>query len=516
MTVAWLGTRGSGRTRLCGLQKCDSVRPICGPCSRAKRFEDCEYGVAGTSKVRRLEESIHQVENRIMDLERPGARNSPPPVVLQNPYTSAFTTNHPQMPIGAQTLRLALDQFSSHAPEAGFFLNQNRFRTACLRMGSGYDEPPAALLSAVCLWAACVSTSEPLASQENSFLSQTLQLATTVLSSGHRLKILYGIQTEVLLSQYFLHKGRLVEAQYHLSLAVSHVVVGGLSSIRSSRVQSPISFVQDPIEEGEHIIGFWTVFSMDKIWSPALNFASNFASGGPGAPDVDTPWPLEMDAYERNQHSQLQCINTIQRFIEDVPGDDHVGVSCLAILAKSAILYERATVVAGQWHANMSPPETDAFFKSFSELNQRIKKFRDRLPSPNSIASSTAATKPRIIMTHSVAHAATIQLNHPFVAVNPQCRELCLAACRSIIGIIRAGSLRNVGYINPILGSIWSATGQVIVEEIRRLRAVPTAAAVVADLMSAHDEIATSVAFYSRKCPFMEFQLGQFMSSTGR
>ncbi|KAJ7491065.1 hypothetical protein FB451DRAFT_1023386, partial [Mycena latifolia] len=455
--------------------RCDSVRPICGPCSRAQRFEDCEYvdGPGGISRVRQLEESIQQVQNRIMDLERP--RNTPQgSVVLQNPYRSNNAKqshiNHPPKHIDSPRL----DAFSPYACEVGFFLNQNRFRTACLHRGSGYEEPPAALLNTICLWAARLSSSEPLASQENDFLSQALKLATTTLSSNHRLKILYGIQTEVLLCQYFLHKGRLVEAQYHLSLAASHVVLGDLSSIRSARSsaapRSPIAFAQDPVEEGELIIGFWTVLSIDKIWSSVLNFPSNFASDGPS--DVDTPWPLEMEVYER----------VCGRISEP-------SVTCTG---------PRSPVPL-----DMSPSETDAFFKSFSKLNARIKKFRDSLPSPNSIASCTSAMKPRIILAHTVAHAATIQLNRPFVAINPQCMELCLAACRSIVWIIRAASLRNIAYISPIIGSIWATTGQVLVEEIKRLRTVPAATAVVADLMGAHDEIVASVALFSRTCPFM-------------
>ncbi|KAJ6606183.1 hypothetical protein DFH09DRAFT_1353389 [Mycena vulgaris] len=344
-------------------------------------------------------------------------------------------------------------------------------------------------------------------------------MATTALSSGHRLKILYGIQTEVLLCHYFLHKGRLVEAQYHLSLAVSHVVLGDLSKIRSSRgsrtPRSPISFPQNSIEEGELTIGFWTVFALDKIWSSALNFPSNFALESTS--DIDTPWPLEMEEYEGNQLlQQLQCANTVQKFIEDVPGDNRNGVSWLAILAKSAVLLERATIVSRQWRPNMSPPETGAFFKSFTKLNNRIKKFRDSLPPANSITNSSAATKPRIILALSIAHSATIQLNRTFLGVNPQCNELCLTACRSIVWIIRAVGLRNVAHINPIIGAIWVATGQVLAEEIMRMRAVPSGAAVVADLTSGYDEIVASLAFFSKNCPFMQFQLGHLRSPNGR
>ncbi|KAJ7700837.1 hypothetical protein B0H17DRAFT_1247551, partial [Mycena rosella] len=476
--------------------RCDSVRPICGPCSRAHRFEDCEYlEGGGTSKVQLLEENIHRIQSRIMDLEISGG----PPTgsgANRDPYASPGV-NYSSLNLSHSLTQpqFRLDTFAPYAHEVGFFLNQKRFRNTSLHNG---NEAPAGLLSAICLWAACVSSAEPLASQENYFLSQALPMATTFLASSHRLKILYGIQTEVLLCQYFLHKRRLLEAQYHLSLAVSHVVLGNLGSIRSAQGSGVLP--QDSIEEGELIAAFWTVFSMDRIWSSALNFLSNFASPS----DIDTPWPLETEEYERNHlPQQPQSDNTVQRFIEDVPGTDHDGLSCLAILAKSAILHERATNVAQQWRSDMSPPETTAFFQSFTKLNNRIKKFRDSLPGPNALASCTIAMKPRMILAHSVAHAATIQLNRPFVAANPQCRELCMKACQSIVRIIRAAGLRHMKYIDPIVGSIWSATGQVLLEEIRRLHTVPTAAAVVADLMGAYDAIVASAALFSRKCPFM-------------
>jgi hypothetical protein len=151
----------------------------------------------------------------------------------------------------------------------------------------------------------------------------------------------------------------------------------------------------------------------------------------------------------------------------------------------------------------MTPTETTAFLKPFMKLNKRIEKFRDGLPPPNSITGCTSAAKPRIILVHTIAHAATIQLNRTFIAVNPRCRELCLTACWSIVWIIRTASLRDVAYMNPIIGSLWSATSQILTQEITRLRAIPNAATMVADLMGAKDDIGANVAFFARNCPFM-------------
>ncbi|KAJ7253321.1 hypothetical protein B0H12DRAFT_594022 [Mycena haematopus] len=495
-------------------QRCDSQRPICGPCRRAERFEDCEYEDSGTSNVEKLEQSVFQIQSRIMELE---SRARPPSLMLNSPYSRGLTNvepgssrqshSQPQIHnssrnvlngIPSQTLQLALDAFAPYAHQVGFFLHPRRFRNSCLRMG-GSEELPTALLR----------------SQENNFLSLALKTATTVLSSTHRLKMLHGIQTETLLSQYFLHKGRLLEAQYHLSTAVSYVVLADLASIRrlgGSGSSKSATFVRDCIEEGETVITFWTVFSLDKILSSVLAFPSNFPSESNNSVQVDTPWPLEMEEYERNQVSgQIQSTHTVQRFVDGVEGHDH-GISCLAILAKSAILLDKATVVAQQWRANMAPAETTAFLKPFMKLNNRITNFRDNLPHPNSLASCTSVAKPRMILAHTIAHAAAIQLNRIFIAVNPRCREICVSACMSIVWIVRAANIRNVAYVNPIIGSLWSVTSQILNQEITRLRAVSNTGAIIADLKSASDDIAASVALFSKDCPFMLYQAGQLGS----
>ncbi|KAF7359124.1 hypothetical protein MSAN_01253900 [Mycena sanguinolenta] len=396
------------------------------------------------------------------------------------------------------SLQTRLDAFAPYAHQVAFFLNPRRFRNSFLHIG-GSDELPAALLS----------------SQEDNFLSHALKTATTILSSTHRLKILHGIQTETLLSQYFLHKGRLLEAQYHLSTAVSYVVLGDLANFRrtggSGSFKSSI-LVQDCIEEGEAVIAFWTVFSMDKMLSSSLDFPSNFPSQSQNAVQVDTPWPLEMEHYERNQvPPQIHPTHTVQRFVDGVEGDNHV-VSCLAILAKSAILLAEAAVMARQWRPNMTPAETNAFLQPFMRLNKRITSFRDSLPPPNSLAACTAAAKPRMILAYTIAHAASIQLNRIFIAVNPRCREVCLTACMSIVWIVRAASLRNVTYVNPILGSLWSTTSQILNQEIIRLRAIPNTGAIIADLKSASDDVVASLAHFSKDCPFMLYQAGQLGS----
>ncbi|KAJ7063626.1 hypothetical protein C8F01DRAFT_1251149 [Mycena amicta] len=499
--------------------KCDGIRPICGPCYRAERFDDCEYrsNNKAPSKMQRIEESISLVEHRIMDFEKYSGSQLPAAVNLRPPYTNVReprTTASKHVDASSpQMLQFALEAIAPRADEIGFFLNRTRFRNTCFGMVSGHERLPAALMTTVCLWAACVSPAESVHSLEDNFLSQALKSSTTILGSSHRLKILYGMQTEVLLCQYFLHKGRLVEAQYHLSLAVSYVVLGDLAHIasRPRSAASQLAFL-DSIEEGEHIIGYWTVLALDKIWSSVLNFPSHF--GSEPILDVDTPWPAEMEAYERNRTGHtFRPINTVQAFIEHVPGVDHKETSYLTILAKAGILLDRANVVSRQWQPHMSSMETAAYSKTFSKLNERITKFRDSLPPPNALANCPPGLIPRVVLAHSVAHAATIQLNRHFLGANAQCRELGLAACRSIVWIISSANLRNIGHINPIVSTIWSAAAVILLEEIARVRGIPEAAAEVADMRRGYDEIVSCIAHFARDSSFMrEFAESSFFT----
>jgi hypothetical protein len=56
---------------------------------------------------------------------------------------------------------------------------------------------------------------------------------------------------------------------------------------------------RDQIEEGERINAFWAVFFMDRCW--AVAFGPPLVISDMDAPgmQIDTPWPLEMETYER-------------------------------------------------------------------------------------------------------------------------------------------------------------------------------------------------------------------------
>jgi hypothetical protein len=70
-------------------QRCDGVRPSCGPCDRLHRADDCDYAdSSGRSRTSALEEDIRRLEERIYELEHPGKALTTS-VTLHHPYRQA-------------------------------------------------------------------------------------------------------------------------------------------------------------------------------------------------------------------------------------------------------------------------------------------------------------------------------------------------------------------------------------------------------------------------------------------
>lgn len=58
---------------------------------------------------------------------------------------------------------------------------------------------------------------------------------------------------------------------------------------------------RDQIEEGERINAFWVSFAQDRVWAVVLGVPTAIFDVD-GVTQIDTPWPLDMDVYERVRH----------------------------------------------------------------------------------------------------------------------------------------------------------------------------------------------------------------------
>ena len=95
-----------------------------------------------------------------------------------------------------------------------------------------------------------------------------------------------------------------------LHAAVSLAIGYDLHKIRSSRYLSSTLLglregtelythpAHDSTDEGERINGFWTSYWMSRVWAVVVGVPSPIFDVD-GATQIDTPWPLDMEVYER-------------------------------------------------------------------------------------------------------------------------------------------------------------------------------------------------------------------------
>ena len=104
-------------------------------------------------------------------------------------------------------------------------------------------------------------------------LPSLLRDVATTLDDPRKMDVL---QAEVLLAYYFLHTNRRTEGFYHIAGAVSIAVACNLYQIRTAAQQrrrlGSLHHVPSPTGDDEDdddcIRAFWTVFTLERVWSP--------------------------------------------------------------------------------------------------------------------------------------------------------------------------------------------------------------------------------------------------------
>ncbi|KAK7064897.1 Zn(2)-C6 fungal-type domain-containing protein, partial [Favolaschia claudopus] len=475
----------------CRLVRCDSVRPICGPCARfvGGGLEDCEYTAeSGIARSQVLEEQISIIESRIQELEKPNENRAS--VGLHNPYQPSysplgFTNPQPQAgPSGSRPsliillvkprppnlTRTLIDSFLRHASQIGFFLNPQMFNSISSRPSLSQIACPA-LIDAICLWGSHLSHSEALSSQTTTLLPEALRSAAMSLSNQRNPNtVIQTIQAEALLAQYFFRNARILEGKYHASTAVSIALSSGFHKIRSPNIQSnppqsPTGYPPTAQEEGERINAFWAVLTLNNTWLAA--------DGSPGDvlyAIVDTPWPLDIEMYSQVgilfTHTQpSNSSSTVENFLSNVP--DH-ATALVALHAKAAIVFDQAYRLATQFTESMNRTnQPNNHCAEYSRLHQVIESLKQGLPP---ISSSEVNSKSLLLVIHSFVHAATIQLNNPFRLHFDISRSRAINAAIAIVDCMRQTNLPTLGYIDAIVGTLWMAASQVFMTELSQAR----------------------------------------------
>ncbi|KAJ6590357.1 hypothetical protein B0H10DRAFT_2092208 [Mycena sp. CBHHK59/15] len=476
---------------------------MCGPCSRySATFGDCEYTDTGPSHGQILEEQISILQARIEELEKPkGLRSSlslhqvstsraglsSPPISPTNtmglgPLLSHFylqQTSGSPMPPGANNsmptelpfivLQALAHNFLHNVSQFGFFLDTQAFHDA-VTSSVGQNLPPV-LMNMMYLWGVHLSKSEQITVYEPALLAHALCSTTGSLTSTHPWTILHNLQAEVLLAYYFIRNVRFLEAQYHMSAAMSIALSSGLHRIHTQSGQ-------DTTEEGERISAFWNVLNLNNCWAGTDGSSSN-VSYGPSGLKIDTPWPLDTRDYVENSR-------TIAKFLANVPDE---ATSQAALYAKAGILFEQATALAPRYRAGGIPGNDP----EFGVVDTKIDTFKAILPPVQS---------KYILVVHSLSNVTMIQLHNLFVNQNMFSRNKTLSAACSIVDLLTKVDVQNIGLIDPVLAPLWTSTCLVFIGELAQQGAKHTKG-----LMDSFKIVVAAMQVFAPHCRLMTAQL---------
>ncbi|KAJ6595537.1 hypothetical protein DFH09DRAFT_1357492 [Mycena vulgaris] len=501
--------------------RCDARRPICGQCYLA---DDCEYYTEnlGRFKADILEEEIRRVQNRIEQLENPIPTGSPP--LLSEPYgnekvpaqipglyriletpglisprlpvlsgpPSVFMKFSPTTPDSSQNadeLESLLDVFLVYSADWGFFLDTERFRRgALLPLPLGHPSRPSpVLLAAVDLAGAALSDR----THENMFRERTLSALPTSLSGVHPRKTLHVLQAQVLLANYFFAGGKYIQGMHHTTVAVSLIVGSGLHKLRSDDGCLLWERV-DPIEQRELRDACWATFTLDKAWAAVLGTQSNWSHL------LEVPWLLEPENSE-NGSSPLFSLSG-SAFLDESGGI----LSPNTLLARAAMLWERATCLTVCWNPDVGLHQSREFSSAFDSLDERIEGMRDTVLLPAGRSSPST-----IFLAHSIVHGAAMQLHTPFASSRAYSGQKCLAAAVAVLNA--AANTHPTSpqrpYINPIVAPVWGAACQVAIDEIHRGKRLDSA------LLAVFERGFAAMRAYAGSCPLMDYHIDKIQNA---
>jgi hypothetical protein len=191
-------------------------------------------------------------------------------------------------------------------------LNHDRFReTFTLPLPIGHHSRPSpALVNTVYLWVIHLFPSSYAPLQEPTYLQSALHYLSKDLSGSHPQKVVHGIQTEILLSYFYLKNGKVLQGNYHANAALSLSLSAGLHRIRFpeiipeedesdgslGRPDMTLSPSADAIDEVQRIDAFWGVLILNNYWITIQESRYMFYDLTDSG--IDTPWPMDLSDYE--------------------------------------------------------------------------------------------------------------------------------------------------------------------------------------------------------------------------
>ncbi|KAF9649177.1 hypothetical protein BDM02DRAFT_3114105 [Thelephora ganbajun] len=434
--------------------KCDGTKPTCSRCEekgRVCKYREEKSGQALQREIKSLESRIREVELRRQvspSLDNPLDHNNLPP--------DWWKADEPPITMRPHLMEI----FSRFTRCFGFFLDPDRFAQSFNASEPfGYHSRPSrALLSAVYLSSIALSGNAALTSHEPVFLSRALHYAAQAPSCTHPSTAKHALQAEILIANYFFLRGHVLEGKSHINTAMLISTVHHAHKIR--RISSLEGV--EVTEQLERVKGFWLAYFFDKSWSIAGGLPSTSPDGLTEETRIDTPWPLEPQRSKNIQPEQVRGYDTINRFLAN-PASSFAeeDVSELSMACKAVTLFDRAHSFGLSWAAATSDETRADLTTKLAALRQATQAFKDTIAP----LTDGANIQDPLIVIHVMILLTSIRLD-----VAPTWSKSSVENALAAVALVGDASFDYSGNVDPILGFLLTAIGQVLIDELTRIR----------------------------------------------
>ncbi|KAG6831577.1 hypothetical protein H0H87_004796 [Tephrocybe sp. NHM501043] len=387
--------------------------------------------------------------------------------------------------------RMLLDIFSPHRRQCGLDIHMGRVIDSLTTSPTEQRHP--ALMNSMYLWACFISRPEPLCQHEEHYLGLALDTLRDGLRDGE--KIIDIIQGSCLLSMYFLANGRILEGSYHATAAAALAVQCGLHAntyqddVWPADSQEPFDTKPSRIgvKEGERILAFWQVYNLDRCWSVILRKPSIIPDGPDPRQSINCPWPQDWAEYEtvscgdvfltfgngyilKGHINVVPPFQTIRSFLDGEVSPS--GFSTQAMRVKASALFAQADQLSTAMDPRVKEPS--ALLQEMQALEVAIAQFISTLMPLDQLNALCLEDKHTLLVAHTLAHTASIQLYRPLAQDDPIVLDKCSRSARACVAIIKHISDRDYSYLDPIIGPCWSYAADTLIMELETQEAAWT------------------------------------------
>ncbi|KDQ07109.1 hypothetical protein BOTBODRAFT_60210 [Botryobasidium botryosum FD-172 SS1] len=504
-----------GKGKACSLcrrrkQRCDAVKPVCGPCVRSRGPINCVYP---GNRREVLERRLLELESHIATHSNLSAKHStthegssspvsphpltPPkaggksksdgiiafPVLANRRNSRALSPpsvprpledhemgrwrTHNEVPYNARNH--LIDLFIRYRWRHPFEFNISRLLSSLSLTPSHTCDAHPALVSAVLL-NGCLYAETGFRQYEPFLVSQFSKSVRNSLANADRL--FDCVRALAFFGCYLFNRSRAVEGHYYISGSMSLAFACGLNHIGSLDLDAqggPTALLGpagDLIELGDRINMFWSIFNLDRLGSLFAGVPC-----GPADEKITTTWPCPSEFYEDGR-ALSQGYGTVRSLYGRDSYLQSANESLVSLRAKAIALFYRASTLLIQ--SETRDTMDDEFGQEVRVARNLISNFADslletRFTQDESLKESEGQ-KAILVNTFTAIHGAVVQIyDIPIYndTVDALDRQRC--ACRRAMSAVKQAVVElGLQHTPLVLGCTLTPVHKFLIGDARR------------------------------------------------